>query len=183
MKYHYLIIGSGLYGATFANLAHAAGKSVLVIDKRPHIAGNVYTERVEGINVRKYGAHIFHTNNKTVWKLPQPIRRIQPLHEQSRRELQGRALLAALQYVYLQQNVGRNNSRRSRRKNRRAAQGGGNNESSEFGRTGNIPRRHGYLSKARQGLHRKTVGARLQRPALIHHKAPSRPPYFRQQLF
>ena len=64
--YNYLIVGSGLYGATFANLAHAAGKSVLVIDKRPHIAGNVYTERVEGINVHKYGAHIFHTNNKTV---------------------------------------------------------------------------------------------------------------------
>ena len=67
MKYHYLIVGSGLYGTTFANLAHAADKSVLVIDKRPHIAGNVYTERVEGINVHKYGAHIFHTNNKTVW--------------------------------------------------------------------------------------------------------------------
>ena len=67
MKYDYLIIGSGLYGATFAQQAHAAGKSVLVIDKRPHIGGNVYTERIEGINVHKYGAHIFHTNNKTVW--------------------------------------------------------------------------------------------------------------------
>ena len=65
--FDYLIIGAGLYGATFANLAHAAGKSVLVIDKRPHIGGNVYTERIEGINVHKYGAHIFHTNNKTVW--------------------------------------------------------------------------------------------------------------------
>ena len=65
--YNYLIVGSGLYGATFAQQAHAAGKSVLVIDKRPHIAGNVYTERIEGINVHKYGAHIFHTNNKVVW--------------------------------------------------------------------------------------------------------------------
>ena len=65
--YNYLIVGSGLYGATFAQQANAAGKSVLVIDKRPHIAGNVYTERVEGINVHKYGAHIFHTNNKDVW--------------------------------------------------------------------------------------------------------------------
>ena len=65
--YNYLIIGAGLFGATFAQQAHAAGKSVLVIDKRPHIAGNVYTERIEGINVHKYGAHIFHTNNKTVW--------------------------------------------------------------------------------------------------------------------
>ena len=67
MKYDYLVVGSGLYGAAFAQQAHAAGKSVLVIDKRPHIAGNVYTERMEGINVHKYGAHIFHTNNKTVW--------------------------------------------------------------------------------------------------------------------
>lgn len=65
--YNYLIIGAGLYGAVFAQQAKAAGKSVLVIDKRNHIAGNVYTEKVAGIDVHKYGAHIFHTNNKTVW--------------------------------------------------------------------------------------------------------------------
>ena len=65
--YDYLIIGSGLYGAVCAHEAMAKGKSVLVIDKRPHIAGNVYTEEMEGINVHVYGAHIFHTNNKTVW--------------------------------------------------------------------------------------------------------------------
>ena len=65
--YDYLIVGAGLYGAVFAHEAKKAGKSVLVIDKRPNIAGNVYTEKVEGINVHKYGAHIFHTNNKKVW--------------------------------------------------------------------------------------------------------------------
>ena len=65
--YDYLIIGAGLYGAVFAQQAKAAGKSVLVIDKRNHIAGNVCTEKVEGIDVHKYGAHIFHTNNKEVW--------------------------------------------------------------------------------------------------------------------
>lgn len=65
--YDYLVVGSGLYGATFAQQAKTHGKSVLVIDKRPNIAGNVYTEKVEGINVHKYGAHIFHTNNKEVW--------------------------------------------------------------------------------------------------------------------
>ena len=64
--YDYLVVGSGLYGATFAHEAHQHGKSVLVIDKRPSIAGNIYTEKVEGINFHKYGAHIFHTNN-TVW--------------------------------------------------------------------------------------------------------------------
>lgn len=64
--YDYLVVGSGLYGAVFAQQAKAAGKSVLVIDKRPNIAGNVYTEKVEGINFHKYGAHIFHTNNTKV---------------------------------------------------------------------------------------------------------------------
>ena len=65
--YDYLIVGAGLYGAVCAREAYKAGKSVLVIDKRPNIAGNVYTQEVEGINVHVYGAHIFHTNNKTVW--------------------------------------------------------------------------------------------------------------------
>ena len=67
MNYNYLIVGSGLYGATIAQQAKKAGKSVLVIDKRPNIGGNIYTEKVKGINVHKYGAHIFHTNNKEVW--------------------------------------------------------------------------------------------------------------------
>ncbi len=66
-KYDYLIVGAGLYGATFARKMKESGKKVLVIDKRPTIGGNVYTENVEGINVHKYGAHIFHTNNKKVW--------------------------------------------------------------------------------------------------------------------
>ena len=65
--YDYLVVGAGLYGAVFAHEAKEAGKSVLVIDKRPNIAGNVYTEKIEGINVHKYGAHIFHTNNAKVW--------------------------------------------------------------------------------------------------------------------
>ena len=67
MKYDYLVVGAGLFGAVFAQQCKAAGKSVLVIDKRPNIAGNVYTEEVAGINVHVYGAHIFHTNNKQVW--------------------------------------------------------------------------------------------------------------------
>lgn len=66
--FDYLIVGSGLYGATFAHFAKQAGKSCLVIDKRPHKGGNLYCENVEGINVHKYGAHIFHTSNKKVWE-------------------------------------------------------------------------------------------------------------------
>ena len=65
--YDYLIVGSGLFGATFAYRATQAGKKCLVIDKRPHLGGNVYCENIEGINVHKYGAHIFHTSNKKVW--------------------------------------------------------------------------------------------------------------------
>ena len=66
-QYDYLIVGAGLYGAVCAREAVKAGKKVLVIDKRPHIAGNVHTEEIEGINVHVYGAHIFHTNDRTVW--------------------------------------------------------------------------------------------------------------------
>ena len=66
-KYDYLIVGAGLFGSTFANLAKRDGKKVLVIDKRPNVAGNIYTEEVEGIQVHRYGAHIFHTDYKDVW--------------------------------------------------------------------------------------------------------------------
>lgn len=66
-KYDYLIVGSGLFGATFAYFTHKQGKRCLVIDKRPQLGGNVYCENIEGINVHKYGAHIFHTSNKKVW--------------------------------------------------------------------------------------------------------------------
>lgn len=68
MKYDYLIVGSGLFGATFAHFATKQGKKCLVIDKRPHLGGNIYCEQKEGINVHKYGAHIFHTSHKKVWE-------------------------------------------------------------------------------------------------------------------
>lgn len=66
-QYDYLVVGAGLSGAVFANAAKRAGKSALVIDRRDHIAGNVYTEDVEGIQVHRYGAHIFHTSMRDVW--------------------------------------------------------------------------------------------------------------------
>ena len=67
-KYDYIIVGSGLYGAIFAHEARKRGKKVKIIEKRANVGGNVYTEKVEGIIVHKYGAHIFHTNNKRVWR-------------------------------------------------------------------------------------------------------------------
>lgn len=72
-KYDYLIVGSGLFGATFAHFAHQQGKRCLVIDKRPQLGGNVYCENIEGINVHKYGAHIFHTSNQKVWNFVNAI--------------------------------------------------------------------------------------------------------------
>lgn len=68
MKYDYLIVGAGLFGSVFAHEMHKRGRRVLVIDKRSHIAGNAYTEEIEGINAHKYGPHIFHTNNKKIWE-------------------------------------------------------------------------------------------------------------------
>ena len=67
--YDYLIVGSGLYGAVFAHEAKKLGKTGLVVEKRSHIAGNIYTKEIEGIQVHQYGAHIFHTSNKKVWEL------------------------------------------------------------------------------------------------------------------
>ena len=72
-KYDYLLVGAGLFSATFAYRATQAGKKCLVIDKRPHLGGNVYCENIEGINVHKYGAHIFHTSNKQVWEFVNSI--------------------------------------------------------------------------------------------------------------
>ena len=71
--YDYLIVGAGIYGATFACMAHRQGKRCLVIDKRNHLGGNIYCENIEGINVHKYGAHIFHTSNKQVWEFVNSI--------------------------------------------------------------------------------------------------------------
>ena len=92
MKYDYLVVGSGLYGAVFAREAADRGKKVLVIDKRPNVAGNIYTETVEGIHVHKYGAHIFHTNDTKVWKY---ICGVQPFHQFSGGQLSRRVVLTA----------------------------------------------------------------------------------------
>ena len=67
MHYDYLIAGAGLFGAVFAHEMHKQGRKVLVVEKRDHIAGNIYTEKVMGINVHRYGAHIFHTSDEEVW--------------------------------------------------------------------------------------------------------------------
>lgn len=82
-QYNYLIVGSGLFGTTMAYLLHQKGYKCLVIDKRPHIGGNVYTESVNGINVHKYGAHIFHTSDRRVWGVRELFCGVQSVHQLS----------------------------------------------------------------------------------------------------
>ena len=95
-QYDYLVVGAGLSGAVFANAARKAGKSVLVIDRRDHIAGNVYTEQVEGINVHRYGAHIFHTSMRDVWD-----------YELARGQLPRQHVQHAVQHEHVHQDVAR----------------------------------------------------------------------------
>ena len=93
--YDYLVVGAGLYGAVFAHEAKKHGKSVLVIDKRPNIAGNVYTEDIEKIHVHKYGAHIFHTNNRKVWNY------VNQFAEFTGGKLSWGTVFTAVQYVHV----------------------------------------------------------------------------------
>ena len=99
--YDYLIVGAGLYGAVFAQQAKKAGKTCLVIDKRSHIAGNIYTEEVEGIQVHRYGAHIFHTSSKAVWQYVNQFAEFNRYTNSPRCQLSRRDLQSALQYEHL----------------------------------------------------------------------------------
>ena len=89
MHYDYLIAGAGLFGAVFAHEMHKQGRKVLVVEKRDHIAGNIYTEKVMGINVHRYGAHIFHTSDEEVWNYVNPVCPVQPLCQFSGCSLSG----------------------------------------------------------------------------------------------
>lgn len=90
--YDYLVVGAGLYGAVFAYEAKKRGKEVLVIDRRDHKGGNIYCEEVNGINVHKYGAHIFHTSNKKSMGVCKPVCRVQQIHKLAGCELQRRII-------------------------------------------------------------------------------------------
>lgn len=97
-----LIVGSGLFGAVFAREMTDRGYSCLVLEKRDHIGGNVYTKEIEGIQVHRYGAHIFHTNDEKVWKYARAFCAVQPLYQQPHCQLSWGNLFHALQYAHLQ---------------------------------------------------------------------------------
>ena len=106
-QYDYLIVGASLYGTVFAQQAKTAGKSGLVVDKRSHIAGNVYTEGVEGIHVHQYGAHIFRTNDTQVWDYVNRFAVFNRFTNSPVANYNGEFVLFAFQYVHFQPYVGR----------------------------------------------------------------------------
>ena len=114
----FLIIGSGLFGAVCARELADRGRSVVVLDKRPNIGGNVYTEVVDGINVHKYGAHIFHTNNKELWDYVNRFAVFNRYTNSPVANYKGELYSLPLQHVHLQQNVGRDHPGRSEREDR-----------------------------------------------------------------
>ena len=171
MKYDYLVVGSGLYGAIFAHEAKVHGKSVLVVDKRPNIAGNIYTENIEGISDHKYGAHIFHTNNKKVWSYitrfaefnrftnsPLPTTRASCTRCPSICTFNKMWGVVTPEEAAAKIEEQRREITPSRRTLREQA-------ISLVGRD--------IYEKAHQGLHRKAVGPRLQGPACFYHQAPA----------
>ena len=105
-RYDYLIVGAGLYGAVFARELTQRGKSCLVIDRRNHVAGNIYTEKMAGINVHKYGAHIFHTSDREVWEYVNQFAEFNNYVNSPLAVYQGRAVQSALQHEHLLERCG-----------------------------------------------------------------------------
>jgi UDP-galactopyranose mutase len=107
MQYDYLIVGAGLYGATFARRMTDAGKRCLVIERRGHIAGNAYTQDIAGIDVHVYGAHIFHTSSERVWSFVNRFGQVEQLRPLANGELLRRTVQSAFQHEYVSSHVGR----------------------------------------------------------------------------
>ena len=105
-QYDYLLVGSGLFAGVFAYYAKKPERPASFPEKRGHAGGNIYCENIEGINVHRYGAHIFHTSNKEVWNFVNSLVEFKPLHKQPGCELQGRDVQHAVQYEHLQPHVG-----------------------------------------------------------------------------
>ena len=118
--YDHLIVGAGLYGAVTAYRLKEAGKRVLVIDRRPCVGGNVYTEKTAGINVHKYGAHIFHTNDREVWEFVNRFAQFNRFTNSPVANYKGELYSLPLQYVHLQPHVGSDRTGGSEGEDRRA---------------------------------------------------------------
>ena len=189
--YDYLVVGSGLYGAIFAHEAKTHGKSVLVADKRPNIAGNIYTENIEGINVHKYGAHIFHTNKKKVWNYVTQFAEFNRFTNSPVANYKGELYSLPFNMYTFNKMWGVVTPEEAAAKieeQRKEITGEPKNleeqaislvgralhrRAEKPGRAGHQPRGHRHLRKAHQRLHREAVGSRLQGSARLHHQAPA----------
>ena len=172
--YDYLIVGAGLYGAVFAQQAKERGKTALVIDRRPHIAGNVYTETVEGIHVHRYGAHIFHTNSREAWDYVNHFAAFNRFTNSPVANYKGELYSLPFNMYTFNKMWGVTTPQEAAAEDHRAAQPGG---------AGDQPCGPRHLRKAHQGLHREAMGPPLCGAARLHHQAPARAPDLRQQLF
>ena len=181
-QYDYLIVGAGLYGAVFAHEAKKAGKRCLVIDKRDHIAGNIYTEPVEGINVHRYGAHIFHTNNKAVWQYVNQFAEFNRYTNSPVANYHGEIYNMPFNMNTFNKMWGVVTPAEAKAKIEQQKAEAGITEPKKPRRTGHQPCGHRHLREAGQGLHRQAVGPPLHRAARLHHQASARPLYLRQQL-
>lgn len=160
-QYDYLIVGAGLFGAVFAQQATKAGKSCLVIDKRDHIAGNVYTENVEGINVHRYGAHIFHTNNKEVWDYVNQFAVFNRYTNSPVANYKGELYNLPFNMNTFNKMWGVVTPAEAEAKIEEAARCPLYRRAQKPGGAGHQPGRHRYLRKAGQALYRKAVGPPL----------------------
>lgn len=142
--YDYLVVGAGLYGAVFAHEAKKHGKSVLVIDKRPNIAGNVYTEDIEKIHVHKYGAHIFHTNNQKVWNYVNQFAEFNRFTNSPVANYHGELYSLPFNMYTFNKMWGRCNAGGGRKEDRGAEEGGRDRGAEEPRGAGDQPDRNGY---------------------------------------
>ena len=182
-QYDYLIVGAGLYGAVFAHEAKKAGKRCLVIDKRGHIAGNIYTEPVEGINVHRYGAHIFHTNNKAVWQYVNQFAEFNRYTNSPVANYHGEIYNMPFNMNTFNKMWGVVTPAEARAKIEQQKAEAGITEPKNLEEQAISLVGTDIYEKTGQGLHRQAVGPPLHRAACVHHQAPARSFYLRQQLF
>ena len=162
-QYDYLVVGAGLSGAVFANAARRAGKSVLVIDRRDHIAGNIYTEDVEGIQVHRYGAHIFHTNDDTVWSYVNRFARFNRFTNSPIANYKGELYNLPFNMNTFHQMWGVTTPAQARAEiRRRTAKSGG---------AGHPAGGPGHLREADKGVYAEAVGTSVYGAAVVHHPA------------
>lgn len=181
--YDYLIVGSGLFGAVFAHEAHKAGKRCLVIEKRPHTGGNIYCEEVDGINVHKYGAHIFHTDNREVWNYVNRLVEFNRYTNSPIANYKGKLYNLPFNMNTFYQLWGVRTPAEARGKDTGAVQGiRAYNPPAKSGRTGTETLRRGHLPATDKRIHGETVGTPGNRASGIYHPAHSVPVYLRQQL-